>query len=217
MVRIKRSECVAPGKTMKSRRKSAFYVYMHCRPDGSVFYVGKGCGKRARDFASRSQKHHEIVAQFGRKNILVMLIPCESDADACFQEIRLINNFRVLGFELINQTGGGDGLGTKAALAAAKARGTQLGGRRVSLERWAEIRSGASLARMRQSEKRAADLLPAIRSIQAEGAKSLRQIAAGLNERNIVTPRGGDWSAVQVQRVLNAARWHRVHQTDSSA
>ena len=119
-----------------------------------------------------------------------MLIPCESDADACFQEIRLINNFRVLGFELINQTGGGDGLGTKAALAAAKASGTQLGGRRVSLERWAEIRSGASLARMRQSEKRAADLLPAIRSIEAEGAKSLRQIAAGLNERNIVTPRG---------------------------
>ena len=106
---------------------------------------------------------------------------------------------------------------TKAALAAAKARGTQLGGRRVSLERWAEIRSDASLARMRQSEKRAADLLPAIRSIQTEGAKSLRQIAAGLNERNIVTPRGGDWSAVQVQRVLNAARWHRVHQTDSSA
>jgi DNA invertase Pin-like site-specific DNA recombinase len=28
---------------------------------------------------------------------------------------------------------------TKAALAAAKARGTQLGGRRVSTERWAEI------------------------------------------------------------------------------
>ena len=67
MVRIKRSECVAPGKTMKSRRKSAFYVYMHCRPDGSVFYVGKGCGKRARDFASRSQKHHEIVASSDEK------------------------------------------------------------------------------------------------------------------------------------------------------
>ena len=33
-----------------------------------------------------------------------------------------------------------------------------------------------------------------------------RQIAAGLNERNIITPRGGEWSPVQVQRVLIAAR-----------
>src|ERR1700692_210623 len=32
---------------------------------------------------------------------------------------------------------------TKAALAAAKARGTQLGGRRVSADRWAEIRLAA--------------------------------------------------------------------------
>jgi Recombinase len=51
-----------------------------------------------------------------------------------------------------------------------------------------------------------ADLLPVIKSIQAEGAKSLRQIAAGLNERNITTPRRGEWSAVQAQRVLTAAR-----------
>jgi DNA invertase Pin-like site-specific DNA recombinase len=91
---------------------------------------------------------------------------------------------------------------TKAALAAAKARGTQLGGRRVSAERWAEIRLEARLARSAEAEKWAANLLPAIRSIQSEGAMSLRQIAAGLNERNIATPRGGEWSAVQVQRVL---------------
>jgi ABC-type hemin transport system ATPase subunit len=31
---------------------------------------------------------------------------------------------------------------------------------------------------------------------------SLRAIAAGLNERNIPTARGGEWSAVQVARVL---------------
>lgn len=46
------------------------------------------------------------------------------------------------------------------------------------------------------------DLVPVIRSIQAAGALSLRQIAAGLNECNITTPRGGEWNAVQVQRVL---------------
>jgi hypothetical protein len=31
----------------------------------------------------------------------------------------------------------------------------------------------------------------------------LRQIAANLNERGISTARGGEWSAVQVQRVVN--------------
>ena len=101
---------------------------------------------------------------------------------------------------------------TKAALAAAKARGTQLGGRRVSRERWAEIRLAAGVARSAEADKRAAlEVLPVIETIKAAGATSLRQIAAGLNERNITTPRGGEWSAVQVQRVLTAARWYRVN------
>jgi DNA invertase Pin-like site-specific DNA recombinase len=97
---------------------------------------------------------------------------------------------------------------TKAALAAAKARGTQLGGRRVSRERWDNIGLEARLARTAEADKWAANLLPVIRSIQAAGSVSLRQIAAGLNERNIATPRGGEWSAVQVQRALTHARWY---------
>jgi DNA invertase Pin-like site-specific DNA recombinase len=97
---------------------------------------------------------------------------------------------------------------TKAALAAAKARGTQLGGRRVSAERWAEIGLEARVARTAEADKWAANVLPAIRSIQAAGAVSLRQIAAGLNERNVPTPRGGEWSAVQVKRALTHARWY---------
>ena len=100
---------------------------------------------------------------------------------------------------------------TKAALAAANARGTQLGGRRVSAERWAEIGFSARVGRTAEADKRDYELLPVIESIKAEGAVSLRQIAAGLNERNISTPRGGDWSAVQVQRALRAARWYQVN------
>jgi hypothetical protein len=38
--------------------------------------------------------------------------------------------------------------------------------------------------------------------IQAAGASTLRQIAAELNALEIPTARGGEWSAVQVQRVL---------------
>ncbi|UDL96711.1 recombinase family protein [Lichenihabitans sp. PAMC28606] len=32
--------------------------------------------------------------------------------------------------------------------------------------------------------------------------KSLRQIAAAINAKGILTARGGTWSAVQVQRVI---------------
>jgi DNA invertase Pin-like site-specific DNA recombinase len=100
---------------------------------------------------------------------------------------------------------------TKAALAAAKARGTRLGGRRVSAERFAEIGLAARLARTADAEKRAADLLPVIESAKAAGAQSLRQIAAALNAKNIPAPRGGEWSAVQVRRALWNARWFHVH------
>jgi DNA invertase Pin-like site-specific DNA recombinase len=95
---------------------------------------------------------------------------------------------------------------TKAALAAAKARGVALGGDRGNIA--AEASKGAkasSAVRSAAAEKRAADLLPAIRHIQALGATSLREIAAALNDRGIPTARGGEWSAVQVQRVLALA------------
>jgi DNA invertase Pin-like site-specific DNA recombinase len=94
---------------------------------------------------------------------------------------------------------------TIAALQAAKDRGVVLGGRRVSPERFAEIGSAARRLKTEKACRRAADLLPVIRSIQAAGASSLRDIAVGLNERNITAPRGGEWSAVQVQRVLSLA------------
>ncbi|WP_420239340.1 recombinase family protein [Telmatobacter bradus] len=92
---------------------------------------------------------------------------------------------------------------TKAALGAAKARGKQLGGRRWAIESVASKGNEASAkVRLDQTCKRAADLTPIIQTIQAEGAASLRQIASGLNRRGISTARGGQWSAVQVQRIL---------------
>jgi hypothetical protein len=57
-------------------------------------------------------------------------------------------------------------------------------------------------ARIAKANNRASDLLPIIEELKAAGAVSLRQIAAGLNEKGIRTARGGEWSAVQVQRVL---------------
>jgi DNA invertase Pin-like site-specific DNA recombinase len=97
---------------------------------------------------------------------------------------------------------------TRAALAAAKARGKRLGGRRgqpVLIGKAAQKR-GAAANRARAVD-RAADLAPTIAEIQARGAKTLAAISEGLNAAGIPTPRGqGKWSPVQVKRTLEALK-----------
>lgn len=87
---------------------------------------------------------------------------------------------------------------TKAALAAKRAQGVQLGNRTNLPE--ASRAGGESTARA--ADAFAANVLPVIASIRAAGATSLRAIAAELNARRIETARGGTWSAVHVQRIL---------------
>ncbi len=90
---------------------------------------------------------------------------------------------------------------TKDALAAAKRRGVKLGGDRGVIPT-AKSRAKALAAIEERVSERAADLSPTIKELQAAGASSLRAIAAGLNARGIPTTRGGEWSAMQVARVL---------------
>jgi DNA invertase Pin-like site-specific DNA recombinase len=91
---------------------------------------------------------------------------------------------------------------TKAALAAAKARGTKLGGNR-GVKPTAKMREQAKAVRQQRADVRAADIAPTVKALQAAGATSLRAIAAKLNEQGIPTARGqGVWSAVQVARVI---------------
>jgi DNA invertase Pin-like site-specific DNA recombinase len=90
---------------------------------------------------------------------------------------------------------------TKKALAAAKKRGTKLGGFRGFMPT-ARMGKLAAKALRERTDARAADLAPIIKELQAGGATSLRAIAAGLNERGIPTARGGEWSSPQVMRIL---------------
>ncbi|MDR6302570.1 DNA invertase Pin-like site-specific DNA recombinase [Nitrobacter vulgaris] len=92
---------------------------------------------------------------------------------------------------------------TRDALAAAKRRGTKLGGHRGVVP-GNKCRALATEALKARAGSRAADLAPIIDDLQAAGKTSLRDIAQGLNDAGIPTARGtGKWSAVQVQRVLN--------------
>lgn len=91
---------------------------------------------------------------------------------------------------------------TKAALAAAKARGVKLGGKRKgagNIRRYQ--RKGVAAARER-ADRRALDRLPEIERLEAEGL-SLNAIARRLNAEGVVTSRGGMWTATAVKRVLD--------------
>jgi DNA invertase Pin-like site-specific DNA recombinase len=91
---------------------------------------------------------------------------------------------------------------TRDALAAAQRRGVKLGGAR-DVKPSAKTRQKGYAALRARADARATDIAPAIEALQAAGAKSLRDIAAGLNAQGIETARGqGEWTAVQVQRVL---------------
>jgi DNA invertase Pin-like site-specific DNA recombinase len=86
---------------------------------------------------------------------------------------------------------------TKAALAAAKARGQVLGGPRL-----AEARAIGHARLKAEADAHADAVMPIIREAQGAGAKSLRQIAATLNGRGIATARGGKWEAATVRNIL---------------
>jgi DNA invertase Pin-like site-specific DNA recombinase len=92
---------------------------------------------------------------------------------------------------------------TKDALQAAIVRGTKLGGLRWDLASVsAQGRALGLKVRQQRAAKCAEDLVPVIEDLKTNGAVSLRQIADGLNSRGITTAKGGQWSAVQVQRLM---------------
>lgn len=95
---------------------------------------------------------------------------------------------------------------TKAALAAARARGTVLGGLRWDITTVGEQGREAALeARQAKAASYRADILPVIKEKQRQGAATLQAIADALNADGTPAPRGGEWSPVQVSRILKAA------------
>lgn len=88
-----------------------FCVYIHSKPNGDPFYIGKGRINRAKEFSvSRRNAHYNnIVSKYGRENIVIKIIPCTNEKEAFELEKVHIIIARMGGYDLANYTDGGEG------------------------------------------------------------------------------------------------------------
>jgi DNA invertase Pin-like site-specific DNA recombinase len=91
---------------------------------------------------------------------------------------------------------------TKAALAVKKAAGACLGNPTNLALSGANGRALSVAA----ADQFAQSLVPIFHSVRAEGALTLRSIAASLNRRGIKSPRGGDWHPSSVANLLSRSQ-----------
>ena len=93
---------------------------------------------------------------------------------------------------------------TKAALAAAKARGTQLGNPHLRAGTPEHARAAAAV-KSRRARVKAADVAPYVEAARRAGARTLAEVAEALTNRGVPTPAGqGSWHPEQVRRVLRS-------------
>lgn len=103
---------------------------------------------------------------------------------------------------------------TKAALAAAKARGVKLGnpnGARALKGK--QVGNKQAVAAVKANANyRASNLASIVDDIRTKGITSVRAVAKELNAQGILTPRGGRWHATSVARLITrlSARANRV-------
>jgi DNA invertase Pin-like site-specific DNA recombinase len=163
-------------------------------------------GKRAKrpqlEAALKACKKHKaklVVAKLDRlsRNTRFLLTPLESGVEVLFADLPDVSG--AMGKFILTQMAavaeleaGLIGERTKAALAAAKQRGVQLG------------RTGAEILAPKyraEPKARAEQLAPVIRELRRR-RYSIRGIAVELDKRKVPTPRGGAWHPQLVKRIV---------------
>lgn len=167
---------VASGGKGDSRRPELAAALSTCRKTGATLLVAK------LDRLSRNVAFVANLLEDKRVNFVVAALPRASRF-----ELHLYSALAEQEREFVSQR-------TKAALAAAKARGVKLGGSRPHL-------SGLNATKKRQAQETADRVASLVVPLRQKGA-SLREVAAALNGAGVKTQRGCDWSATQVARVL---------------
>jgi DNA invertase Pin-like site-specific DNA recombinase len=159
--------------------------------------------------AARTRRARLVVAKLdrlSRKAAHIFRLIDEEDVD--FVVVDMPNATReVLGIMASVAEGEGDRISarTRAALAAARDRGVELGGRRATTwdeEVPREVITKSKATRTARADRFAEDLREDIEELRESGTTSLRALACGLNERGCRTPRGSEWTAGAVRRVL---------------
>jgi len=82
-----------------------FYVYAHTKPDGEIFYVGKGTRKRFLDKRNRNQHWYNVVNKYGYNAIILANNLTENQAIE--EEAQIIKHFKKFG-KLVNILDRGD-------------------------------------------------------------------------------------------------------------
>jgi DNA invertase Pin-like site-specific DNA recombinase len=93
---------------------------------------------------------------------------------------------------------------TKEALAVARARGVKLGNPNgaAALRRAGKGAVALREAVSRNAQAHAQDLSPVLEELRERGVTSLRAIALALNERGMLTRRGGQWHVSNVRNLI---------------
>lgn len=97
---------------------------------------------------------------------------------------------------------------TKAALAAAKARGVKLGnpnGARALKGKQVGNKEAVAAVKAK-ANYHASNLASIMEDIRTKGVNSVRAVAEELNAQGILTPRGGRWHATSVARLMARLR-----------
>jgi hypothetical protein len=84
-----------------------FCVYAHTKPDGTIFYIGKGLKRRAKETRLRNNYWKNIVNKYGYN--IVILADSLTNEQALAEEILLIAYFKKFN-SLTNMTEGGEGM-----------------------------------------------------------------------------------------------------------
>ena len=142
---------------MKDKDQNRFYVYTHARPDGSVFYVGKGCGNRSTSKANRNKHHMNITSKYGWENVLVTIVASNITEDEAFRlECDTIRTLKSSGVRLANISEGGEGPSglvhrpdSRAKMVESQRRAWEVPGRRDAAR--ANLRAISSLPHVKQA------------------------------------------------------------------
>lgn len=85
-----------------------YYTYTYAKLDGTVFYVGKGKGRRA--FSSGDRPKYFLAQALDQDGITIRIVRrFETEAEAFDHEKELIRSYREQGVFLLNRTNGGRG------------------------------------------------------------------------------------------------------------